>query len=109
MNWKPPPFALEAVEKVMQDVPAQHYSLPKGRVALRQEISKEYSDSFNLGRPLDINTEIVVTAGANEGILAVFTAFINPGDEVIVFEPFFDQYSSNISFQGGKPAYVPIR
>ena len=39
---------------------------------------------------------------------SVFTAFIEPGDEVIMFEPFFDQYLPSIVFQGGKPIYVPL-
>lgn len=40
---------------------------------------------------MDPETEIVVTSGANEGELSAFMAFIEPGDEVIVFEPYFDQ------------------
>ena len=38
----------------------------------------------------------------------MFTAFINPGDEVIMFEPFFDQYLPSVTFNGGKPVYVPL-
>jgi kynurenine aminotransferase len=44
-------------------------------------------------REIDPNTEIVVTSGANEGIYAFEAAFLQPGDEVIMFEPFFDQVS----------------
>jgi hypothetical protein len=42
------------------------------------------------------------------GMLSAFMAFIEPGDEVIVFEPFFDQYISNIEMPGGKIVYVPM-
>lgn len=38
----------------------------------------------------------------------MFTAFIEPGDEVIMFEPFFDQYLPSVVFQGGTPVYVPL-
>jgi kynurenine aminotransferase len=59
---------------------------------LRQALSDRLSESFKLpgGRKLDVNSEILVTAGANEGIYAFETAFINEGDEVIMMEPFFD-------------------
>ena len=46
--------------------------------------------------------------GANEAMLCAFTAFLEPGDEAIIFEPFFDQYISNIEMPGGKPVYVPL-
>lgn len=49
-----------------------------------------------------------VTTGANEGILSCLVGLLNPGDEVIVFEPFFDQYISNIQIPGGKVTYVPM-
>ena len=45
---------------------------------------------------------------ASVGQYAAFTAFIEPGDEVIIFEPFFDQYLPSIAFQGGKCVYVPL-
>jgi kynurenine aminotransferase len=67
---------------------------------LRQALSDAYSPSF--GRKLDPHTEIVITSGANEGILSAFMGFVEPGDEVIVMEPYFDQYISNIEMAGGK-------
>jgi kynurenine aminotransferase len=60
-------------------------------------------------RGIDPNSEIVVTSGANEGIYAFEAAFLQPGDEVIMFEPFFDQYIANTTFNGGVPVYVPLR
>lgn len=42
------------------------------------------------------------------GQYAVFTAFLEPGDEVIMFEPFFDQYLASVTFNGGIPVYVPL-
>lgn len=48
-----------------------------------------YSPFF--GRKINPNTEVTITSGANEGILSAFMGFVEPGDEVIVFEPFFDQ------------------
>jgi kynurenine aminotransferase len=58
---------------------------------------------------LDPETEIMTAAGANEGIYAFFAAFLEPGDEVIMMEPYFDQYLTNITMNGGVPVYVPLR
>jgi kynurenine aminotransferase len=78
----------------------------KGRPRLRKAIADAYSPLF--GRTLDPETEVTITTGANEGMLCAFMAFIEPGDEVVVFEPFFDQYVSNIEMPGGTVRYVPL-
>ena len=51
----------------------------------------------------------MVTTGANEGMLSAFMGFIEPGDEVIVMEPYFDQYISNIGMAGGKVGAIAWR
>lgn len=61
----------------------------QGRPRLKQALADSYSPFF--GKKLDPNTEITITTGANEGMLSAFMAFIEQGDEVILFEPFFDQ------------------
>ncbi|KDE08643.1 aminotransferase [Microbotryum lychnidis-dioicae p1A1 Lamole] len=107
MNWNPPDFVRESYSQALQEVPSNHYSLPRGRINLRNALSKTLSESY--GRELNPNTEITVTAGANEGMFAFATAFLREGDEVILFEPFFDQYIAQIKFNGGTPVFVPIR
>ncbi|GAW00425.1 PLP-dependent transferase [Lentinula edodes] len=87
-------------------VAANHYSHPKGRIRLRQAIKKVYDPQLH--RDLDVEKEILVTSGANEGQYSVFTAFLEQGDEVIMFEPFFDQYLASVTFNGGIPIYVPL-
>jgi kynurenine aminotransferase len=68
MNFSPPTWVKEAAETALSTVAANHYSHPKGRIRLREAIRDFYSPLFtNLDRPLDINTEILVTSGANEG------------------------------------------
>jgi len=61
----------------------------KGRPRLKKALADAYSPFF--GRTLNPDKEVTITTGANEGILSAFMAFVEPGDEVIVFEPFFDQ------------------
>ncbi|EIW56993.1 PLP-dependent transferase [Trametes versicolor FP-101664 SS1] len=106
MNFAPPPWAREAAEQALRSVEGNHYSPPKGRPRLRKALKEFYSPQF--GRELDPESEIVVTSGANEGQYAAWTAFLEQGDEVIIFEPFFDQYLPSIVFNGGKPVYVPL-
>ncbi|KAI0729365.1 PLP-dependent transferase [Fomitopsis betulina] len=106
MNFPPPQWVKDAAEEALATTPANHYSHPKGRIRLREAIKKVYSPLFN--RELDVENEILVTSGANEGQYSVFTAFLEPGDEVIMFEPFFDQYLPSVAFNGGVPVYVPL-
>ncbi|OJZ85745.1 hypothetical protein ASPFODRAFT_33383 [Aspergillus luchuensis CBS 106.47] len=65
------------------------YGSTKGRSRLREAISKTYTPLWV--RRINPETEVVVTTGANEGMLSVWMAFLIPGDEVILFEPYFDQ------------------
>ncbi|KAJ7638695.1 pyridoxal phosphate-dependent transferase [Roridomyces roridus] len=106
MNFSPPKWVTEAANEALQGVAENHYSHPKGRMRLRQAIKSFYDPEFN--RQLDVETEILVTSGANEGQYSVFVAFLEQGDEVIMFEPFFDQYLPSVTFNGGKPVYVPL-
>ncbi|KAJ7228781.1 pyridoxal phosphate-dependent transferase [Mycena pura] len=106
MNFAPPQWVKDAATQALQGVAENHYSHPKGRMRLRQAISQSYGPQFN--RELDVESEILVTSGANEGMYSVFVAFLEAGDEVIMFEPFFDQYLPSVTFNGGKPVYVPL-
>jgi len=105
-GYNPPQFILDAAKGALDRVECNQYSPTKGRPRLKKALSDAYSPHW--GRKLDPETEITITTGANEGMLSAFMAFIEPGDEVIVFEPFFDQYISNIEMPGGKIVYVPM-
>ncbi|ODV89988.1 hypothetical protein CANCADRAFT_31087, partial [Tortispora caseinolytica NRRL Y-17796] len=105
-SYSPPDFAIQAAKDAL-DVPMfNQYSPTRGRMSLRSALAKAYAPYY--GRTIDPETEVVITSGANEGMYSVFTGFLDQGDEVIVFEPFFDQYISNIILPGGKPVYVPL-
>ncbi|KAG6817215.1 hypothetical protein H0H87_011573 [Tephrocybe sp. NHM501043] len=106
MNFPPPKWVTDAADTALRSVAPNHYSHPRGRIRLREAIKKFYDPLF--GRNLDVESQILVTSGANEGQYSVFTAFLEQGDEVIMFEPFFDQYLPSVTFNGGKPVYVPL-
>lgn len=68
----------------------------QGRPRLKKAIADAYSPFF--GKEINPETEVTITTGANEGMLSAFMGFIEPGDEVVIFEPFFDQYVLLLSF-----------
>jgi kynurenine aminotransferase len=105
-GYNPPPFILDAAKQALDKVECNQYSPTKGRPRLMKAIADAYSPFW--GRTINPNTEVTITTGANEGILSALMGFIEAGDEVIVFEPFFDQYISNIEMPGGKIKYVPL-
>ena len=105
-GYNPPDFILDAAKKALDRVDANQYSPTKGRASLKKALASHYSNT--LGHELNPETEVTITTGANEGILSAFMAFVEEGDEVIVFEPFFDQYISNIQMAGGVVRYVPM-
>ena len=65
MNFAPPKWVRDAATEALNTVGANHYSHPKGRPRLRQAIKQFYGSQFN--RDLDVESEILITSGANEG------------------------------------------
>jgi N-succinyldiaminopimelate aminotransferase len=74
---------------------------------LRQAIAAH--DERFYGQTFDPDTEILVTAGATEAIAAAMLALVEPGDEVIAFEPYYDSYAANIAMAGGVRVPVTLR
>ena len=86
-GYNPPDFVLEAAKGVVEREDCNQYAPTYGRPRLRRALAKTFSPL--LRRTIDAQTEIVVTTGANEGILCAIMAFVEPGDEVIMMEPYF--------------------
>lgn len=103
-SYNPPSFVSNAVSTALQSF--NQYAPARGNPNLLQNVAAYYSKAFN--RPVSID-EVQITTGANEGMFAVFFGFLCPGDEVIVFEPFFDQYVPNIEMTGAKVKYVSLK
>lgn len=62
-----------------------------------------------IGRPINANNEILVTIGAYEALYCALMGLVNPGEEVIIIEPFFDCYQPMVEQAGGIPVFVPLR
>ncbi len=82
------------------------YAVSSGQPALRQALAA-HSQRF-YGQAFDPDTEITVTSGATEALCAAILGVVNPGDEVILFEPFYDSYVPDVLMAGGVPRYVPL-
>jgi aspartate/methionine/tyrosine aminotransferase len=82
------------------------YPVTFGEPELRQAISKK-ALSYN-GLVVNPDTEITVTCGATEAMIATLKAIINPGDEIIVFEPFYENYGPDGILSGATPRYVTL-
>lgn len=98
-----PEWLKDIAYKKMQEGHNQ-YAPFTGTPYLRQEVSNYYKNFYNLN--YDPESEITITVGATEAIYLVINALINPGDEVVVLEPFYDSYVASIKMAGGIP--VPV-
>ncbi|MGN6609458.1 MAG: pyridoxal phosphate-dependent aminotransferase [Jatrophihabitans sp.] len=78
-----------------------------GILALRQAISAHHEQRYGLA--YDPDTEVLVTAGATEAIAAAVLALVDTGDEVVVFEPYYDSYAATIALAGGVRRTVTLR
>lgn len=83
------------------------YSVTWGDPALRQAVAEK--ESRFLGLPIDPETELTVTCGATEGMVASVLATVDPGDEVVVFEPFYENYWPAAVISGAVPRYVRLQ
>ena len=61
------------------------------------------------GLDVDPETELTVTCGSTEGMIAAMMATVDPGEEVVVFEPFYENYAPDAILSDAKPRYVPLR
>ncbi len=100
------PALVEAVAKAMREGHNQYAPMP-GVLALREGIAAKVEQLY--GPRYDPVTEVLVTSGATAGLYATLTALVQPGDEVLLFEPCYDSYVPVIRLSGGVPVFVSLR
>ena len=100
------PELISLVEKQMRSGQNQ-YAPMQGVLSLREAIAEKTSELY--GAEYRPDTEITVTSGATEAIYAAITAVVNPGDEVIIFEPAYDAYVPVVQVNGGIPVYLKLK
>jgi aminotransferase len=82
------------------------YAITWGTKRLRDALARKYLEWY--GMTVDPEAEIVVTCGATEAMASALLAIVDPGDEVIVFEPFYENYGPDAILCGAVPVHVPI-
>ena len=101
-----PPEIIEAAHAAMRAGQNQ-YARSMGHPALVEAIARKQQRDYGL--ELDPLTEVAVTSGATEGIAASLLGLLNPGDEVVLFEPFYDSYCACVALAGAVPRFVTLR
>jgi aminotransferase len=94
-----------AMQAIADDV--NQYAITWGARDFREAIARK-TKSY-LGLEIDPETEITVTCGSTEGMIAAMMATVDPGEEVIIFEPFYENYAPDAILSDAKPRYVPLR
>src|SRR5262245_6106142 len=101
----PEDIKLVAMQAIDNDV--NQYAITWGAKDFRDAIAKK--TKWYLGLDIDPENEITVTCGSTEGMIAAMMATVDPGDEVIVFEPFYENYAPDAILSDARPRYVPLR
>jgi len=103
----PAPAALKDAAKRAIDADVNQYAITWGSKSLRDALAKTYADLY--GMQVDPETMLTVTCGATEAMISTLLAIVDPGDEVIVLEPFYENYGPDADIAGAKPVFVPLR
>ena len=104
-DFEPPKELLDRLSEVAHAGPHQ-YSITFGAQNFREALAEKQSKL--MGLTIDPNTEIVVTCGSTEAMMAAMMTVANPGDKVIVFSPFYENYGADTILSGAEPIYVPL-
>mgnify|MGYP002081782241 CR=1 FL=1 len=95
-------------QRAMEAIAADHnqYAITWGVKSFRDAIAKK--TMWFLGMDIDPETEITVTCGSTEGMIAAMMATVDEGEEVVVFEPFYENYAPDVILSDAKPRHVPL-
>lgn len=104
-DFDPPKAILDALARVAYEGPHQ-YSVTYGAENFREALAKKQSRA--IGRTIDPDKEIVVTCGGTESMMCAVMTICNPGDKIIVFSPFYENYGADAILSGAEPIYVPL-
>jgi aminotransferase len=104
-DFDPPSEITRRLAQVAAEGPHQ-YATTWGAQNFREALARK-QEHFS-GMKIDPNKEIVVTCGSTEAMMAAMLAVTNPGDKVIIFSPFYENYGADTILSGAEPIYVPL-
>ena len=91
--------------KVSYEGPHQ-YAVTFGAQNFREALARKQGKA--IGREINPKTEIVVTCGGTEAMMSAMMTICNPGDKVMVFSPFYENYGADAILSGAEPIYIPL-
>ena len=106
-DFEPPSALVGALARAVRKKGAHQYAFTWGSAEFRAAIARKYA-RFNSVRP-DPETEITVTCGVSEAEVAAILALTEPGDEAVIFEPWYENYLPACILAGVRPRFVPLR
>lgn len=105
-DFDPPQELTECLSKVALTGPHQ-YAITWGAQNVREALAKKI-EHFS-GQKVDPNSELVITCGSTEAMMASVLATVNPGDKVAIFSPFYENYGADAILCDAQPIYVPLK
>ncbi len=105
-DFDPPKEILDRLTKVAYE-DFHQYSITWGAQDFREALAAK--QSHYMGRRIDPDREVVTTCGSTEAMMAAMMTVVNPGDKVIVFSPFYENYGADTILSGAEPIYVPLQ
>jgi aspartate/methionine/tyrosine aminotransferase len=103
----PAPAELKEAAKRAIDADFNQYAVTWGTREFRQAIAAKMAGYNRV--PCDPDTEVTVTCGSTEAMIAALLAVVNPADQIVIFEPFYENYGPDAIISGASAAYVPLR
>jgi len=104
-DFDPPEVLLEGLERATRG-PFHQYAVTWGAPRFRAALAKKISHFSGL--EVDPDSELVVTCGSTEAMMVAMMTACNPGDKVIIFSPFYENYAADAILSGAEPIYVPL-
>ncbi|MDI9241870.1 pyridoxal phosphate-dependent aminotransferase [Fusibacillus kribbianus] len=104
-DFDPPKEIMDALARAAYAGPHQ-YSVTFGAENFREALAKKQGRA--IGREIDPAKEIVVTCGGTEAMMCAMMTIVNPGDKVMVFSPFYENYGADAILSGAEPIYIPL-
>ena len=104
-DFDPPKQLLDALAETAYKGPHQ-YAVTFGAQNFREVLAKKTSPALH--HEVDPNTEICVTCGGTEAMMAAMMTICNPGDKVMIFSPFYENYGADAILSGAEPIYIPL-
>jgi aminotransferase len=104
-NFPPPRVLVEAAHRAL-DGDFHQYAITWGARNLREAIAQKFERFY--GHRVDPDRQVTVCCGSTEAMLSTLLAVLDPGDEIVIFEPFYENYGPGSIISGAKPVFVPL-